>query len=98
MKRFVQIEFWYYMDAKPFVDTRVFNGEDETEILSNAHEFVELMKSTWSSGTTKLLGILNKEDAKKFIDKQIAKEKSNWKDDSLGFIVKISKTYEECYG
>lgn len=97
MKRFVQIESWYYMDLHPSVDTQVFSGENEEEISSNAHKFVEDIKSTWCSGTTKFLGILNKDEAKKFIDEQIAKEKSNWQEDSQEFIDKITKTYQECY-
>ena len=97
MKRFVEIEYWDYMDMKPNTEVRVFEGSDEENLEKNVNDFVAHMKSTWCSGTTRLIGILGIHDAADWIDRQIVKEKTNWQDDSEEFIEKIKGLFEECY-
>lgn len=98
MKKFVEIEYWDYMDLKPNTEVRVFEGSDEEDLEKNVNDFVAHMKSCWCSGTTKLIGILSQPEAFKWIEEQIRKEHNNWQDDSQEFIDKICGLYKECYG
>lgn len=98
MKKFVEIEYWDYMDLKPNTEVRVFAGSDEKDLEKNVNDFVAHMKSHWCSGTTKLIGILGQPEAFKWIEQQIRKEHNNWQDDSQEFIDKICGLYKECYG
>lgn len=97
MKRFVKIEYHDYMDLHPNVEVRVFEGENQEELAKNVNKFVEHMKSHWCSGTTRLIGIMNESEALKHIEEQIAKEYSDWKDDSEEFISNICTFFKECY-
>lgn len=97
MKRFVEIEYHDYMDLKPCTEVRVFEGTDEETLEKNVNDFVAHMKSTWCSGTTRLIGILSIHNAADWIDQQIVKEKAHWQDDSEEFIEKIKGLFEECY-
>ena len=98
MKRFVKIECWDYMDLKPNTEVRVFEGSDEEDLEKNVNDFVTHMKSHWCSGTTRLMGIMEEYDAIMWIGQQIAKERTDWKDDSQEFIDKICGLFKECYG
>lgn len=98
MKKFVEIEYWNYMDLKPNTEVRVFEGSDEKDLEKNVNDFVAHMKSHWCSGTTKLIGILEQPEASKWIEEQVRKEHANWQDDSQEFIDKICGLYRECYG
>ena len=97
MKRFVEIEYWDYMDMCPRTEVKVFEGSDEENLEKNVNDFVAHMKSHWCSGTTRLIGILSKDEAKKWLDEQVAKEHQNWQNDSAEFIDKISGLFLECY-
>lgn len=97
MKRFVEIEYHDYMDMYPRTEVRVFEGTDEESLEKNVNDYVAHMKSHWCSGTTRLVGVLNKEDASTWVKQQIAKEQCNWQEDSIEFIAKISNLYKECY-
>jgi len=98
MKKFVEIEYWDYMDLKPNTEVRVFEGSDEENLEKNVNDFVDHMKSHWCSGTTKLIGILGQLEAFKWIEQQVRKEHNNWQDDSQEFIDKICGLFKECYG
>lgn len=98
MKRFVEIEYWDYMDLKPNTEVRVFEGTDEENLEKNVNDFVAHMKSHWCSGTTKLIGIMEESDALTWIDQQVAKEHANWQEDSEEFIEKICGFFKDCYG
>ena len=97
MEKFVAIEYWDYMDMHPNTEVRTFIGDDEKSLKENVDDFVAHMKSHWCSGTTRLIGIMTAEEAKKYIDEQIAKEHQNWQDDSQEFIDRITNLYKKCY-
>lgn len=98
MKRFVKIEYHDFMDLKPTIEVRVFEGIDGDALKKNVNDHVAHMKSHWCSGTTRLIGILEQPEALKWIEEQIHKEYDNWKDDSKEFIDKICRFFKECYG
>ena len=97
MERFVEIEYWDYMDAKPRTEVRTFEGDDEICLKDHVNHFIRHMKDNWCSGTTRLIGIMTAEQAKAFVDKQIAKEHQNWQSDSQEFIDNITNLYNRCY-
>lgn len=97
MQRFVKIEYHDYMDLHPNVEVRVFKGENQEDLEKNVNEYVAHMKSHWCSGTTRLIGIMDESEALKHIEEQIAKEHSNWQDDSEEFINNICTCFKECY-
>ena len=98
MKRFVEIEYHDYMDLKPDTEVRVFEGTDEESLEKSVNDFVSHMKSHWCSGTIRLMGIMEEYDAIMWVGQQIAKESTNWQNDSQEFIDKICNLFEECYG
>ena len=98
MKRFVEIEYHDYMDMYPDTEVRVFSGDDEESLEKNVNDFVAHMKEHWCSGTTRLLGIMEQQEALMYIEQQIAKEHADWKEDSEEFIDKICGLFKDCYG
>ena len=98
MKKFVEIEYWDYMDLKPNTEVRVFEGSDEKDLEKNVNDFVAHMKSHWCSGTTKLIGIMDSGKATAHIRLQVEKEYNNWQEDSKEFLDKIVGLYNDCYG
>lgn len=97
MKRFVEIEYHDYMDLRPNTEVRVFEGTNEESLEKNVNDFVAHMKSHWCSGTTRLIGIMEEYDAVMWVGQQIAKEHTNWQEDSEEFIDKICGLFTECY-
>lgn len=97
MKKFVEIEYWDYMDAEPRTEVRVFEGSDASNLESNVNEFVKHMQKMWCSDTTKLIGIMDADKASKWVDKMIATEGLNWQEDSQEYIDKITNLYKKCY-
>lgn len=97
MKRFVEIEYHDYMDMYPTTKARVFEGDDEESLEKNVNDFVDYMNRQ-CSGTTRLLGIMNQQEALMYLDRQVSKEHCNWREDSEEFIKNICKLYKECYG
>lgn len=91
------MEIWDYMDPKPSLDVRPFEGVSLEDIESKAKAFEAHMKKMPWSGTTKFIKVLDKKEAKEFIEKQIEKEVSKWQEDSLSFINHITKSYLDCY-
>lgn len=98
MKRFVEIEYWDYMDLEPNTDVKVFEGSDEKDLRKNVDDFVSHMKSHWCSGTTTLIGIMDSAKATAFIQQQVYKEYNNWQESSEEFLDRITGLYKECYG
>lgn len=98
MKRFVEIEYHDYMDMYPNTEIRVFEGSDEEDLEKNVNDFVAHMESHWCSGTTRLMSIMEESDALAWVDQQVAKEQSNWQEDSEEFVEKICGLFKECYG
>lgn len=98
MKRFVEIEYWYYIDANPRTDVMFFSGDTEEELENEVNGFVSRMKKNWCEGTTRLIGIMDANKAFDFVEKQIAKEHKNPQEDSEEFITNLCNMYKECYG
>ena len=100
------MEIWDYMDPEPSLDVKPFEGDSLEDIESKAKAFVAHIKEMPWSGTIRFIAIMNKEEAKDFIEKQIEREVFNWQkgveipegeEDSLSFINHITKSYLDCY-
>ena len=97
MEKFCRFELHEYMDMYPQEKVVTFKGETEEEIASNAQKWASEMTKNYSGGPTRFIKVMSAEEAKKYIDEQIAKEHQNWQDDSQEFIDRITNLYKKCY-
>lgn len=97
MKRFVQYEVHDYMDFYPRVEVRVFSGESVENIMSNAQEWAKKMNEMYSGGTTKIIKVMDIEDAGKHCASLIKGERDNPQEDSEEFLAHLGKAFQECY-
>lgn len=91
------MEIWDYMDPKPSLDVRPYEGNSLEEIETKTKDLASHLNQMPWSGTIKFVAILDKKEAEDFIKEQIKKEVSKWQEDSLSFINQITKSYLDCY-
>ena len=97
MKRFVQCEVHEYMDFYPRVEVRVFSGESVENIMANAQKWAKEMNEIYPGGTTRIIQVMDVEDAGKYCASLIKREKDNPQDDSEEFLAHLGKSFQECY-
>ena len=97
MKRFVKYEVHDYMDLYPREEVRVFCGESVEQITETAHNWAKEMCMMYSGGNTRIVSVMNIEEAKAHCDKVISNEMSNPQEDSDEFIQLINNHFKECY-
>lgn len=97
MKRFVKYEVHDYMDLKPRIEVRVFSGESVEQITETVHNWAKEMCTLYSGGTTRIVSVMDIEEAKAHCDKVISNELKNPQPDSEEFIGMINNLFKECY-
>lgn len=97
MKRFVKYEVHDYMDLYPREEVRVFSGESVEQITEIAHNWAKEMCMMYSGGTTRIVSVMDIEEAKAHCDKVISNELNNPQEDSEEFIELINNHFKECY-
>lgn len=108
MKRFVKIEYWDYMEGYPHtvdyvcnyprIEVEIFEGANKEDIKKNVNASIAHRSHIFCSEDSRLINIMEQPEALIWIEQQIAKEHSNWQDDSQEFIDKICGLFKECYG
>lgn len=97
MKRFVKYEVHDYMDLYPREEVRVFSGESVEQITETAHNWAKEMCMMYSGGTTRIVSVMNIEEAKAHCDEIMSIEEKNPQPDSAEFIRMINDLFKECY-
>ena len=96
MERFVEFEIHEYMDMYPEKGVRTFIGETEEEIETTAKAWAENMNKNYSGGTTRIIKVMSSEEARAYLDAEIAKIK-NPDDGDKEWIEKVNSLYTSCY-
>ena len=97
MEKFVKFQTHDYMDMYPCDYVRTFIADDLGSIKLEAIKYAQHMNQNYSGGTTKFIRVMDAQEAKSFIDGEIAKEKENWVSDSqelLWWYYKVHRYYD----
>lgn len=97
MELFVKYEKHDYMDMYPVVEVRTFIGKNPTDIKCKAKEWASYMNQNYSGGTTRIIKILNYEEAYNWCTELEEKEHNNPQEDSEEFITRIWNLFNKCY-
>lgn len=97
MERFVKFEIHEYMDLHPSINIITFIADSLDEIKNKAMEYAKWMNSNYSGGTTRFVEIMSANDARQYLDSEIAKIK--YPDDAdREWINSVNELYVKCYG
>ena len=97
MERFVKFEIHEYMDLHPSINIITFIADSLDEITHQAMEYAKQMNSNYSGGTTRFVEIMSANDARQYLDSEIAKIKHP-DDADREWINSVNELYVKCYG
>lgn len=96
MEKFVKFEIHDYMDMYPGFTVITFKGNNLDEIRANAISYANHMNENYSGGTTKFVKVMSANEAREYLDEQIA---SIINPDSADkeWIEDMNNLYTKCY-
>lgn len=97
MEKFVEFSLHEYMDMYPTQHVRTMKGENLEDIEKNSKEYAKLMTKQYSGGPTSFVKVMNKEEARQWIDKNIAEIGNNPDDIDKDWIKTVEGIFHSCY-
>ena len=96
MKRFVRFSVHEYMDARPHIEMRIYEGDSLESITTKAKEWAENMTKAYSGGPTSFEGVLTAQEAFDWLKKESQSMEYPCKSE-LEWIKKTIDAITECY-
>ena len=98
MKKFCEFQIHEYMDMYPEKYVRMFVGDDESTIRTEARKWAKYTNENYSGGTTTFVKVMSYDEAKEYAMQLIDNEIKNERDDSKEYIDHIKDVFDSCYG
>ena len=97
MKKFVEFSLYEYMDEHPTQQVRIMEGENLEAIEKASKEFAADISKVYSGGPTSFVKVWTREEAKDWINKNIAEIGENPSSEDKEWINTVEEAFYSCY-
>lgn len=97
MKKFVEFSLHEYMNEYPTQQVRIMEGENLEAIKSASKKYAEDITKMYSGGPTSFVKVWTREEAKDWINKNIAEIGENPSSEYKEWINTVEEVFYSCY-
>lgn len=97
MKKFVEFSLHEYMDEYPTQQVRLMEGENLEAIENASKKYAEDITKMYSGGPTSFVKVWTREEAKNWINKNIAEIGENPSPEDKEWINTVEGAFYSCY-